>query len=284
MAGNVCPASISGTDMHWLIIVCIVLIALFALYVVFGARESLDVPVGPILTAQEMLWWDGIKMLPCSQCFDSKQCPNCPQFVLFTRPQQSIEGLRVNRAVGSTDPIAPTRGAEQRQARAPTTGGDRTRIEGFETPTPRWPIMPSPQDATAAALDARWTAIDYDTFDKDSTALANPMLYDMPVDYMTSREKMGACNTLSRSSYARAPFPGNVDASVLGTRNDDIFDGDRAVLPGRQMCRNSSSPVNRLLYVKTMGMANDINAQPSVDCTFMSHNGYSYKQRCDSSW
>lgn len=229
----------------WLwIIVAVILIVLVSRYVWRG--EGLDVPSGPVVVAQEMMWWDGINMHPCSKCTDSKQCPNCPQFVLFTRPQQSIEG--------------------------------------FETPTPRWPIMPSPQDAWAAALNAKDNVIDYNPADLDSTALANALVYDLAPDYMSSREKMGACNTLSRSSYARAPFPGNVDASVLGTRNDDIFDGDRAVLPGRQMCRNSSSPVNRLLYAKTMGMADAINSQPSVDCTFMSHNGYSYKQRCDSSW
>lgn len=158
-------------------------------------------------------------------------------------------------------------------------------IEGFEVPTPRFPIMSSPMDAWAAALDAKNSTIDYDTFDLDSASLASPLVYDLEPDYMTSREKLGACNALSSSVRARAPFPlamGSVDASVLGTHNDDIFDGDRAVLPGKQMCKNSSSPVNRLLYKKTLGL--DINSQPTVDCEIMSKNGYAYKQRCDSGW
>lgn len=228
----------------WSVLVIAVVIAVFYLIYLYARRnEGLDSNY-PVTVAQEPQYWDGTSMLPCSKCTNSKDCPTCPQFALFTRPQMSIEG--------------------------------------FEVPTPRYPIMPSPNDAWAAALQAKDSVINYDTFDEDSASLAQPLTYDLDPDYLSSREKMGACNTLSRSSRARAPFPGNVDASVLGTRNDDIFDGDRAVLPGRQMCRTSSSPVNRLLYGKTMGLT--INARPTVDCEIMSYNGYSYKQRCDSSW
>lgn len=241
--------------MAWLIALAVVILIAIIWYV---RREQLTIGA-PVVVAAEQMYWDGSAMKPCSQCFDSKECPSCPQFALYTQPQRPIES--------------------------------------FEVPTPRYPIMPSPQDAWAAALNSKDSVIDYDVYDADSARLAAPMLYDLDADYVTSREKMGACNTLSRSNRARAPSIGNVDVSVLGVRNDDIFDGDRAVVRSKRLCRNSSvpftgrtacnavnNPVTNLLYGNGNITHLPINAKPAVDCEFMSYNGYIYKQRCDSQW
>lgn len=229
--------------MMWLETGVVIVLTIIIILYMSKSREGLE--LAPVPVMQDPQYWDGRQMAACSQCKDSRECPNCPQFALYTRPQ--------------------------------------TPIEGFEVPTPRFPIMPSPQDAWAAALNAKDNVINYDTYDEDSASLARPLVYDLDLDYMTSRERTGACSALSRSVRARAPFGQNVDVSVLGTQNDDIFDGDRAVVRGRQMCRNSTNnPVSNLLYATGMNLP--INARPAIDCQFMSHNGYSYKQRCDSSW
>lgn len=157
--------------------------------------------------------------------------------------------------------------------------GDQRSIESFEVPTMK-PRIPSPQDHIAAALSTDHNIVqDYDV---ESAKFAEPLTYDLGPEYVTSREKLGACSNLSRSTCGRAPIYSSVDVSVLGTRNDDIFDGDRAVAMGKGGCKRHITPASRMLYRDVLGLNGP--AKPAVDCEIISKNGYSYKQRCDSVW
>ena len=149
-------------------------------------------------------YWDGELMQPCSKCSDMRECPNCPQYALYTGTQQSIES--------------------------------------FEVPTMK-PRIPSPMDHIAEVLDPERNVISTDEYDTESADLAQPLIYDVNPQYMSSREKMGACNSLSKSSCARGPT--QLDVALLGTHNDDIFDGERAVALGGSTCKRHITPASR---------------------------------------
>lgn len=188
-------------------------------------------------------YWDGTLMQPCENCHDMRECPKCPQFALYTADQSSIES--------------------------------------FEVPTMK-PRIPSPMDHIAEVLDVDRNVITTDDYDVESAKYAQPLIYDICPQYLSSREVMGAGMGLSRSTCGRAPTYQGIDVSVLGTRNDDIFDGERAVAMGTSGCRRHITPVSRMLYKDVLGLRG--TSKPAIDCEILSHNGYSYKQRCDSGW
>jgi hypothetical protein len=135
-------------------------------------------------------------------------------------------------------------------------------------------------DHIAEVLDPERNVITMDEYDTESANLSRPLVYDLNPQYMSSRERLGACNNLSKSRCGRTVSL--LDVAVLGTRNDDIFDGERAVSMGKGGCKRHITPASRMLYKDVLGLEG--TSKPAIDCEILSHNGYSYKQRCDSGW
>lgn len=204
------------------------------------------------------MYLDGTTIRPCAQCTDMRKCPSCPQYLLYTTPQLPIES--------------------------------------FEVPTPT-PRIDTPSDPIARALRAYDpAALEYDPVNNDALfdehgAAAGTMPCGRPQarcyapnpDILTPREgPIGVCSGMSRSRRASGPIA--LDTSLLGVRNDDIFDGERAVSNHLRTCSNPTTSAQQLLYHSVMGLGRESMSKPHIDCEVMSYNGYSYKQRCDSSW
>jgi hypothetical protein len=187
-------------------------------------------------------YWDGEFVHPCSECTDRNKCPGCPQFALYTRPQQSIEA--------------------------------------FEVPTLRVKY-PSPQDMASEILNSTPLDMGYSMEESEMVSQQThgydpsegaAMRHDLDPDFIRSRScvSQSSCNRTTGASRT-------LDVALLGTRNDDIFDGERAAAHG---CPGRYS-VNKLLYKDFMGLS---GGRPSIDCEYLNANGYSYKQRCDYGW
>ena len=104
---------------------------------------------------------------------------------------------------------------------------------------------------------------------------------DLDPEYISSRERMGACGVLSRS---RRNFGGEPDTTLLGTRNDDLFDGERAVhasKPGSQVRTPQAAIAAIYGPAQAMGMHTVPGDAPSREaCTWLGGQGYMYDQSC----
>lgn len=107
-----------------------------------------------------------------------------------------------------------------------------------------------------------------------------PAHRDLDPEYVSSRERMGACGTLSRS---RRNFGGEPDTTLLGTRNDDLWDGQRATQASRPGCQIRTRTALAAIYgpAQAMGMHTVPGDAPSREsCTWLGEQGYTYEQSC----
>jgi hypothetical protein len=103
---------------------------------------------------------------------------------------------------------------------------------------------------------------------------------DLDPEYVSSRERMGACGVLSRS---RRNFGGEPDTTLLGTRNDDLFDGERAVSASKPGSQIRTRTAIAAIYgpAQAMGMHTVPGDAPSREsCTWLGGQGYMYDQSC----
>jgi hypothetical protein len=104
--------------------------------------------------------------------------------------------------------------------------------------------------------------------------------HDLDPDFISSRERMGACKGSLDGGRSRCSTFTSIDTESLGVRNDDILDGERCAAMGLRPCvENTPRSALKLMYNDVMGLPNQ---RPSEeDCEFKSTNGYTYKDRCD---
>jgi hypothetical protein len=103
---------------------------------------------------------------------------------------------------------------------------------------------------------------------------------DLDPEYVSSRERMGACGVLSKS---RRNFGGEPDTTLLGTRNDDLFDGERAVNASKPGSQIRTRTAIAAIYgpAQAMGMHTVPGDAPSREsCTWLGGQGYMYDQSC----
>jgi hypothetical protein len=103
---------------------------------------------------------------------------------------------------------------------------------------------------------------------------------DLDPEYESSRDRMGACGKLSRS---RRNFGGEPDLTLLGTRNDDIHDGERAIQAARPGCQQRTRTAIAAIYgpAQSMGMHTIPGDRPTKEsCTWLGEQGYMYEQSC----
>jgi hypothetical protein len=99
--------------------------------------------------------------------------------------------------------------------------------------------------------------------------------YDLDPEFVSSREKMGAgCGV--KTNRSKISIQGlTYDTAALGTRNDDIFDGDRKVVSDMPTVGKTSL---KLLYTGVMGLENP--PPDTASCEFFGAQGYLYKTTC----
>jgi hypothetical protein len=103
--------------------------------------------------------------------------------------------------------------------------------------------------------------------------------HDLDPDFVSSRERMGACSGTMPCGKNRSNMFSSIDTTSLGTRNDDIYDGDRCAAMGLYPCtENTPRTALSLMYKDVMGLP---NPEPSAeDCEYRAVNGYIYKDQC----
>jgi hypothetical protein len=136
-----------------------------------------------------------------------------------------------------------------------------------------------------AVFESKYTAKVTPSNDSSSGELYEPDYglslgpqHDLDPNFTSSRERMGACSSGFNSKKVGVNVMGS-DVAGLGTRNDDIFDGERAVAISTQPCtQNASTSSLKLLYHDTMGLT---NPPPYVHtCEFLGPQGYAWKGTC----
>lgn len=236
--------------MHLLIVLIIICVAVVA--VTYTYRESFDTrrPIGEHLPPGVAKYWDGEKTMPCTACPERRVCPTCPQYM--ARSIEQFSGAVMNFDEGNV-------------------GDSHVGLLGSK------PVMTSSgqilsdgmtfNDGTGVILTSGGDVVSTSTVE-----LVNDTFpYDMQMVAESSTIAPGGC--VSNRNWSRFS-----DVSNLGTRNDDIFDGDRSIGVGSKCQRSDYSTLN-LLYKDVMEL--DTSCEPSaVDCEFIGDNGYLYKEDC----
>jgi len=221
-------------------------------------------PVGPNSTdffISKHLWSNGVDVFDCVECVDKAQCNHCPQF----NPMgiESMEG-----AYTTIDRDSPTCGNVE--ADKNSNGAHKENID-------------------TACMNANCEHDElYDRYELTSDmTLSNQFTqpYDIDPEYLSSRSAMGCLSVSGQSrsmkGYSQTTPFYCADTSMLGTRNDDILDGDRNIdhsfarTPGA--CKIKISPL-KLLYKDTLGLE---RPHLMTDCEYKGVQGYYYKEACN---
>lgn len=195
-------------------------------------------------------WTDGVHVFSCDECPNKQSCPHCPQYKL-SPIQSMVGGESPDHGSGNvTEPNADMNADMNADITANSThaNGDFSRVE-------------------------------LDMLDKfDPPNMLGPA-YDLDPDFVSSRSRMGAsCSSLPRKTMRGMTY----DVTDLGTKNDDLFDGERStgqvsIARGASGCPTGKSSL-KLLYTNVMGLANPPPYEAS--CEFLGAQGYLYKETC----
>ena len=198
-------------------------------------------------------YWDGVKKASCDDCLTPALCPSCPQYASAGTPTPKKEGLCGGLTTGAIDGSASYGFG--------VLGGYLQRVEDQRMMT---------DDVNVYNPDV--ACDDYSP--KLKYGMKHGPFHDFDPEFLNSRERMGACSGGPRASHKYVE-----DIANLGTHNDDVFDGDRAVISSQgNKCPRGPSAV-KLLYQDVMGLPNP--PPTTEDCEYLTYNDYVYKQPCN---
>ena len=206
------------------------------------------------------VWTDGIRIYSCDECPSKQMCPNCPRF-----RNTSIESFS-----GGESPD-PASGKDSKDGKDGKDGKDSKDSNSKHTSAL---ISLDAPVKLAAATEHEFRDEELSVLGKMTQSSLGPA-YDLDPDFVSSRSSMGAgCGVpTNRSKISIRGL--TYDTASLGTRNDDIFDGDRKVTHG---CARGGRSSLKLLYTNTMGLENPVPFTAS--CEFIGAQGYLYKDTC----
>lgn len=199
------------------------------------------------------VWTDGVRTYSCDECPSKSMCPRCPKFALT-----SIESMDGGKESGND---------------SGNNSGNSGEDESQDQHNSALISLDAPV-RVAASTQPEYRHDELVTF---GTPVANALepAYDLDPEFVSSRARMGAaCG--APCNRTRVGIRGlEYDTASLGTRNDDIFDGDRKVV-----CSNNGPGKSslKLLYTNVMGLENSVPFTAS--CEFLGAQGYLYKETC----
>jgi hypothetical protein len=235
-----------------------------------GTYNSADeVQLPGVITSMPIMdyrhvWTDGLRVYSCDECPSKNMCPKCPKFQLT-----SIEGF----SGGESKDLAagPGEGAGDNSSDVSAnsvSAGDTANIHTDALISLDAPVR------LAETIEAEFRPDELNALGAPMVGALGPA-YDLDPEFISSRARMGAgCGTpCNRSKVSIRGL--TYDTASLGTRNDDLFDGDRKVV-----CTNNGAGKSslKILYTNTMGLT---NPPPfTASCEFMGPQGYLYKETC----
>ena len=236
-----------------------------------GIRKTIGAYKGPInsvidvpKTDYRQVWTDGIRVYPCSECPDTILCPTC------SLRNTSIESFSGGE---SPDPASGKNLGVYSKNSDNSKSSDSSDITKNTEHTAALLSLDAPV-RMADSIQPEFRDDELSVLGKMSQTSLGPA-YDLDPEFVSSRSAMGAGCGLSNGQ--KISIRGlTYDTSSLGTRNDDIFDGDRKVVPGCSDGVGKSSM--KLLYTNVMGVENPLPFTAS--CEFLGAQGYLYKDTC----
>jgi len=197
--------------------------------------------------------------ISCDECPNNFVCPECNQIMVKNvyDPLITPPILIPNETVSET--FQPSANQRVMEWGVDSTGASLLDYR-----------CPNKVCKLSTAFDIYAHKDDYDFWVNPNDSFAAKMVSkEIEPDFITSRQAMGACsgNTLSHSIF----FDRNIDS--LGTRNDDLLDGDRSLKSVKGGALSQSSVVE--LTRSTLGLSNPLPEGPK--CMFIGSNGYKYK-------
>lgn len=256
-------------------------------------------------------WTDGRHVFSCDECPNKQSCPHCPQYRAssiqsMTGGYENFIGTAESRIAGKglaasntpLDSVLPGDQLSGGESADPGAGSElfKAPVESRHAQNPMHtealkalgaPVR-SGANGISSSTEHEFRQGEHDAIDRFDMVNSLGPAYDLDPNFVSSRERMGAgCSVLSgtRARPHKVSIRGmTYDATDLGTRNDDIFDGERSTghmgidRSGRQNACPTGKSSLKLLYTNVMGLTNP----PPYDasCEFLGAQGYLYKETC----
>lgn len=304
--------------MHCIIIAIIIILIFIITYKIFTRRESMtriyrgvgalndgdETPVAAgVVNSMPVFdytytYWDGAKTTSCDDCPNEIVCPSCPQYA-NTQGNLQLPVTTVTSITDSNNLTKYNHGVNEHFSPPSIIPGSEIRENhpifdsGYINWTPKsetfvnsgvtieeQPVRDSDYILHAGRIRA---AEDFHVDPIDAVEMNMQSVgpkHDLDSDWLSSRERVGACTNLSKSLCGRAMnFPAYSDYPDM-TKSDEIFDSENKIA----FCKGRGSYENialNLLYRDIMGLEN-----PAPSCTdheYISTNGNYYKEPCEHS-